>query len=330
MTFPPLLRPFAFAALVLLAVEGVSNANAADSLILARGKGVSVTQDQLDEAFINLRATLAAQGQSIPEAQRPTIERQLVEKLALTQLLLSRATETDRQKAREKVSKLIEDQKTRAGSQAKFDAQVRAAGLEPATFEKQIQERAICEEVLDRELRPLLGVSPEKVRAYYDERTREFRLPDRIRLVQVVLSTRHPSGAEMSDADKAEKRLLADRLLARVRQGEDLGKLAREYSDDPTGRDRDGEYVLPVSRLVPELELVVRSIPTNQVSDVVVTPYGLHLVKVLERLPGDRLPFEQVSDQIRARLELEGTQSALPDFQKRLFEEAKVEWLRRD
>jgi parvulin-like peptidyl-prolyl isomerase len=299
---------------------------AAEPLVLARGKGVNVTQDQLDEAFINLRATLAAKGQRVPESKRDEIERDLVEKLALTQILLSKATEADRKEAEAKVAKLIQQQKEQAGSEARFEAQVRAAGLDPRTFNEQLLERAVCEEVLDRELRPLLGITPEKVRSYYDQHPNEFRQPERVRLQQIVLSTRHPSGAELSQAEKSEKRSLAERLLKRAQNGESLAELAREFSDDPAGREREGIYLFPVGRIVPELEVAVLSMPTNQLSGIIETPYGMHIVKVLERLPGEMIPFETVSEQIRARMELQLTQESLPAFQKRLFEEARVEF----
>jgi hypothetical protein len=195
---------------------------AAEPLVLARGKGVNVTQDQLDEAFINLRATLAAKGQRVPESKRDEIERDLVEKLALTQILLSKATEADRKEAEAKVAKLIQQQKEQAGSEARFEAQVRAAGLDPRTFNEQLLERAVCEEVLDRELRPLLGITPEKVRSYYDQHPNEFRQPERVRLQQIVLSTRHPSGAELSQAEKSEKRSLGPERRVPGRAGEGI------------------------------------------------------------------------------------------------------------
>jgi parvulin-like peptidyl-prolyl isomerase len=84
--------------------------------------------------------------------------------------------------------------------------------------------------------------------------------------------------------------------------------------------------LFPVGRIVPELEVAVLSMPTNQLSGIIETPYGMHIVKVLERLPGEMIPFETVSEQIRARMELQLTQESLPAFQKRLFEEARVEF----
>jgi predicted kinase len=98
--------------------------------------------------------------------------------------------------------------------------------MSPEAFEKQLTERAICEEVLDRELRPRLGITPEKVRAHYDANPGNFRQPERIRLQQIVFSLRSPSGVELSETDRLEKKNLATRLSERLRKGEDFATLA--------------------------------------------------------------------------------------------------------
>ncbi|MBN8249837.1 MAG: peptidylprolyl isomerase [Verrucomicrobia bacterium] len=319
------MKPLALLAALGIVLLGLA-VPARAATVLAKGTGVEVTQEQLDEAFINLRATLAAQGRSVSEQQRPAIERQLTEKLALTQILTGKASEEDRKRAREKVAKLIDDQKTRARSEARFEAQIRASGLTPENFQKQLEERAICEEVLDRELRPKLGVTPEKVRAFYDGNPNEFQQSERIRLRQVVLTLKNSAGADLPEGERVEKRKLAERLRERLEKGEDIAALAREFSDDPGGRDRSGEYVFPVGRMVQELEAAVRTLKTNEISPIITTPFAHHLVQVAERLAGEKIPFDSVTNQIRMRLEFEATQTLLPEYQKQLFEAAKVEF----
>jgi parvulin-like peptidyl-prolyl isomerase len=299
---------------------------AADSRVLARGKGAEVTQAELDDAFINLRGAMAAQGRKFPEQQRAVFERQLLEKLVLTKLLMSKATDADKAKAKEKVNKILAEERARAKSEARFEAQIRAAGLSPASFEAQLLERATCEEVMDRELRPQLGVTPEKVREFYDKNADDFRQPERLRLLQIVLSLRNPSGAALTEAEKAEKKAIGAQLVERARKGDDFVALVKQYSDDPAGRERGGEYVFPVGKMVPEFEVAVSGLATNQISDVIVTPYAFHVVKPMERLPGEQTPFEKLAEQIQLRLELEATQAKLPEFQKQMFEAAGVQF----
>ncbi|MDO8348601.1 MAG: peptidylprolyl isomerase [Planctomycetota bacterium] len=315
-----------FPLLVAVTLAGPYPEALAQDKLMARGKEVQVTQEQLDDAFVVFRATLAAQGRQVPEAQRAQIERQLVEKLALTRILVGKATDADRAAAREKSDKLLSAEKEKAKSQARYEAQVRALGLAPEVFEKQLLERAICEEVLDRELRPKLGITPDKVRAFYDQNTARFKQPDRVRLRQVVMSLRNTAGGDLSDAEKAERRSLAERIVERTRKGETLEQLARQYSDDPPGRERGGEYIFPVGRMIPEFETAVLALPTNSVSSVITTPNALHVVEVIERIPSELVPFDKVETQIREGLELEETAKQLPIFQKQLFQEAGIEF----
>ncbi len=311
--------------LLILALVPVTGL-AADSRVLARGKGAEVTQAELDDAFVNLRGAMAAQGRTFPEQQRAVFERQLLEKLVLTKLLMSKATESDKTKAKEKVTKILTEERARAKSEARIEAQIRAAGLSPATFEAQLLERATCEEVMDRELRPQLGVTPEKIREFYDKNAAEFRQPERLRLLQIVLSLRNPSGAGLTEGEKAEKKNIGAQLVERARKGDDFVALVKQYSDDPAGRERGGEYIFPVGKMVPEFEVAVMGLATNQISGVITTPYAFHIVKPLERLPGEQTSFEKIADQIKLRLELEATQAKLPEFQKQMFEAAGVQF----
>lgn len=312
--------------LVLAALAGLAVGTAAAEKVVARTKDFEISQEQLDDAFVVYRATLAAQGKDVPEAQRAQIERQLAEKLTLTRILLGKATEADRVAGKTKADKVIGAEKEKAKSVARYEAQVRALGLSPESFEKQLQERAICEEVLDRELRPQLGITPEKVRAFYDQNPARFKLPDRVRLRQVVVGLRTPAGGELPEPEKAERRSLAERLVERARSGETLEQLARQFSDDPAGRERGGEYVFPVGRMIPEFETAVLKLTTNAVSDVIATPGALHIVQLLERLASDMTPFAKVENQIREAMEVEETGRQLPAFQKKLFQEAGVEF----
>lgn len=312
--------------LVAASLAGFASGAGAQEKVLVQGRDFQITQSHLDDAFIVFRATLAAQGRDLPEAQRAQVERQLVDKLTLTRILVGKSTPADHTNATARATKLLNAEKEKAKSTARFEASIRALGLSPEEFERQLIERAICEEVLDRELRPKLGITPEKVRAFYDQNPDKFKQPDRVRLRQVVLSLRNPSGGELPDSEKTDRRTLAQRLVERARKGESLEQLARQYSDDPTGRDRGGEYVFPVGRMIPEFEIAVLSLSTNSISDVITTPNALHVVQVVERVPSEQVPFDKVETQIREGMEMEETTRQLPTFQKQLFQDAGVEY----
>jgi parvulin-like peptidyl-prolyl isomerase len=299
--------------------------------VLAKGRNVEVTQAQLDEAFITFKATLAARGQAVPEAHRAVLERQLLDRLVMTQILLQKATEEDRKNGRERALKIIAEERAKAPSPARFEAQIRANGMTPESFEAQLIERAVVELVLERELQPQAAVTDAQVREFYDTQGAEFEAPERVRAAHILVATRDPvTNQPLAEDAVKQKRALAEQLRDRARAGEDFAQLARDHSDDPGSRANGGEYTFPRGQMVPEFEKVAFAQATNTVSDPVTTQFGFHVIKTLEKRPAEKVAFEEVKDGIRQRLVLLETQRLIPEFQRRLFTEAGVEFVKAD
>src|ERR1044071_5723583 len=94
--------------------------------VLIRGQGVEVKRSELDEAFLQFKANLNARGQVLPEERREQIEAQLLDRLVITKLLLSHASEDDRKRARTAADKFISSTREQAGSEESFTRQLNA------------------------------------------------------------------------------------------------------------------------------------------------------------------------------------------------------------
>jgi parvulin-like peptidyl-prolyl isomerase len=130
-------------------------------------------------------------------------------------------------------------------------------------------------------------VSDDEVAQYFREHRSEFDRPEQARVRHILLDD--PRVAQL--------------VLGRLRRGELFDALARQYSRDADSRERGGDLGW-VSRgqLVPEFEQVAFSLPPGQVSGVVRTQYGYHIIQVLERRPPAAASLNQVADQVRQRL----------------------------
>jgi parvulin-like peptidyl-prolyl isomerase len=131
----------------------------------------------------------------------------------------------------------------------------------------------------------------------------------------------------MSAEKKKEQLALAEKVLKRAKDGEDFGKLAAEYSEDPGSKDNGGEYTFARGKMVPEFEAVAFSQETNQISGIVTTQFGYHIIKTLEKLPARKIPLAEASDDIRKFLENRGLQEQVPAYMEKLEKSAKVEIL---
>src|SRR6266487_2995692 len=134
---------------------------------LARGKGVKVTSTQLQQAFIAYRANLAARGERFGESERTLREAQLLDRLIVTQILTNRATAADRLAAEGMAEKSLAEAKKAAPNDDAFLRQVKAMSLTMEQYTRRIQEQALAEAVVQRELKSTLAVSDAEVQDFY-------------------------------------------------------------------------------------------------------------------------------------------------------------------
>jgi parvulin-like peptidyl-prolyl isomerase len=303
--------------------------------VVAKGKDFEVKQSQLDESFSLLKANASASGQTIPEDRRDFYLARILDRLISTKLLVARATAPDKTKASEAADKFLADAKRQMSSEEMFRLQLKAMGLTPEVFRARILEQAVCDEVIAREVRSGIKITDADAKKYYDENPKQFEQPEQVRAAHVLIGTKDPADTnpnpsakrDLPAAEKEVKKKLAENVLARARKGEDFAKLAREFSDDPGSKDKGGEYTFPRGQMVPEFEAAAFGGQAGQVSDLVTTLFGYHIIKVLEKIPARKLELAGVSDKIKKQLEEERLQTQMPGYLQKLREEAKVEIL---
>ncbi|MCX8157958.1 MAG: peptidylprolyl isomerase [Verrucomicrobiae bacterium] len=303
--------------------------------VVAKGRGVEVKRSQVDEAYNLFKANAAAQGRNLREEDRHRDQAMLLDRIISTKLLVARATDEDRKKAAENADKYIAETKKRLPNEEFFELQLKSIGLTPATYRERLLEQAICEEVINREVRDKNPVTDADIKKFYDENPREFEQPEQVRAAHVLISFKDPTDPnpnpsakrDLPAAQKEEKKKLAESILARAKKGEDFAKLAKEFSDDPGSKDKGGEYTFPRGRMVPEFEAAAFATPPGQVCDLVTTVFGYHVIKVLEKIPAQKVELAKVSDDIKRYLANEKVQEQIPKYLQQLREEAKVEIL---
>jgi peptidyl-prolyl cis-trans isomerase C len=253
----------------------------------------------------------------------------LLDRLVITQLLINKATEKDRAKAREAADRFVAETIEQAGGEAAFERQLLAMSFTRPEFERQILERAICEEVVERVLRDRVKITQEQVRRFYDEHPEQLQRPEMVRASHILLATREPlTGRELSEEERQAKRREALAVLERARKGEDFAALAKEHSEDPGSKDQGGEYIFARGQMVPEFEVAAFSLQPGQVSDLVVTQYGYHIIKLHQRIPAEQIEFARVEEDIRENLERREVQeNLLPPYLMALKKDAKLEYL---
>lgn len=299
--------------------------------IVAQGKGVKVTRAELDDELVNLKAAAAANNQTINPRQMKIFEAQVLERLIGRQLLNERATAVDKAEGSTNAAKALDMIVKKAGGDEGLARQLRVVDMSLDKLKMKLNLESVAEAVLQREIK--FDVSDDDVKKYYEENPNQFEAPEQVRVAHILVSTREKDGSEMTDAKKKEQRKLADDILKRAKGGEDFGKLARDYSDDPGAKENSGE-IRPFPRgtrqIPPEFEAAAFSQDANKISDVIATQFGYHIIKTLEKTPAKKYELAEVSAEVKAGLKRQGMAKQIPTYIEGMKKAAGVEILNTD
>jgi len=146
---------------------------------------------------------------------------------------------------------------------------------------------------------PQVALDEEAVQQYYQEHGDQYHVPEQRRARHILIKVASGANQAEKDAKKSE----AEKVLALLHQGGDFAQLARQYSQDTT-RDQGGDLgFFGRGKMVPSFEEAVFSLALGQVSGLVETSFGYHIIKVSEIRPAKVQQFAEVKGAIRKQLE---------------------------
>ena len=158
---------------------------------------------------------------------------------------------------------------------------------------RSIREQLTLMRVVDREVRGLIMVAESEMKRYYEEHQDRFAYPEEYQLSQILIKPRTPDGLSVA-------RGRAEALLATLKQGEPFEDLALRFSDGADASRGGRLGLVRQGELIPALEQALASVPVGQITGIVETPEGLHIVRVDDKKPRQFRPFEQVKAEIQS------------------------------
>ena len=244
--------------------------------VIVKGTGIEIKRSALDEVVTGARANAAAQGQQLP----PDFQVSVLNQLVTIQLLLQKATPADQVAGKAEADLQYTNLLKRFGSQEAFQRQLTAVGMTVEDLRAKAMTEAVAKAALKRELN--IAVTDAEAQAYYTNHPADFEEPELAHARHILLLTIDPSTrppTPLSTNTIAAKRKQIDELLKRAKAGEDFGALAKQYSEDPSSKENNGELrEFPRGQMVPEFDAAAFSLAKDQISDVITTEYGFHII----------------------------------------------------
>ncbi|HSA92764.1 MAG TPA: peptidylprolyl isomerase [Terriglobales bacterium] len=173
--------------------------------------------------------------------------------------------------------------------------------------------------------RQKVEITPQDLQRFYNDRRDQFRVSEQVDVRHILVKT-PPAGADgkVDPAAVEAARKKAEDILKQLRAGADFAALAKKYSDDPGSKEEGGLYGgVTRGRMVPEFEKAAFSLPPGQISDLVQTQFGFHILKVESHQQAHVQTLEEVRDRIEPQVREEKASRAVDELASRLESEAR-------
>jgi len=235
-------------------------------------------------------------GSAVPADQRDRVYRDVLEQMISYRLIAQEAASRKIDVSEQEVDSRLAVFKAHFGSEDDFNKALAAQALTLETFRDQTRSEMQMTKLLETEVDSKIDIQPQDVTAFYESNPDQFKEPERVRASHILIMV--PPDGDTSAKDTARSK--AQDVLKRIRAGGDFAALAKEHSEDPSNAGQGGDLgYFSRGQMVEPFEKAAFSIQPGELSDVVETPFGFHVIKVADRQEGRTLPL----DEVRAQLE---------------------------
>ncbi len=318
-------RPLpALGAALALALAWPGPAGAGDFGLAARVNGGEISRERLERYFeedLQEKGRLVA-GIRSPEAFK-SMKRKALDELVDRELLWQEAERRKRVVPQKEVEAAMARFRAQVPDPARRRLQLERGGFTEQGYAEYVRHELSIRRLVELDLAPKAKVTPAEVHAFYEANLDRYTQPAEVRARHVLVKV----APEASPEQRAEARRRIDAVLAEARTGVDLGALARRSSDDETASAGGELGWFPRGRMVPAFEAAAFALQPGQLSPVVETPFGFHVIEVEERRPEVREPESKVAGAIRGRLGEEKLQKLVRALVAELRATARIELL---
>lgn len=280
----------------------------------------TLMRQDLDREMKLVAMKLARQGRPIDDAQLSRYAGNIRENLINRTLLLQQCrAEGIGVKAR-LVDEAFNDFKKGFKDDAAYRNALSDMGFSEAMLKRQIEDGLTVKTLIDREVVQKVTVSDAQIRAYYDEHPDLFRQPEQVRASHILIQV----AANADDAQRDQALAAIQALKARIDNGEDFAGLAMDNSDCPSKAKGGDLGFFGREQMVKPFADAAFALQPGQISDVVETRFGYHLIKVTERQEAQTLAFVDVKTAIATRLRQEQEGQKIESYLDKLKEHADI------
>jgi len=309
--------------LSLLLLPGLPGQTEVVDRIVAFVNGDIITLRELDSAFEPYRTRIddtyqgPDKGKVVADAKRSLLNR-MIENLLINQEAQKSAITIQDEEIMASIGEMLSQKKM---TMEDFKKSLAREGTSFEDYKKEVRDSLLRMRVLRKEVRSRIAVSDEEIGEYYRLHRDDYEGVDAVRLKQILLLF-----SKSMDADaKAGLQAEALDILRQLRAGASFDALAARFSQGPAAEAGGDVGYVEKGAMLPEVEKAAYSLKKNQISDLIESSVGFHIIKVIDRRGGGVKSMEDVRAEIKSRLENEKLDKKYDSWVSELREKSLVD-----
>lgn len=290
---------------------------------VARVNGVDIPRAPFLKEYRQTLDRYARAKHQMRPGLRERLKNNLVQRLVDAELIKQQAAKLSVVVSEEDVKKAWEEYRARYGDETKLKEFLEKAGTTAEDLERQHRENMLRERVFES-VASTVKVSPEQVKAFYEQNKERYAEPEQVRASHILLQVKEGTSA----ADKAKLKAKAEGLAKdAAKKGANFEELAKAHSQDATA-SRGGDLGwFPRDRMVKPFEEAAFALKEGQVSGVVESPFGFHIIKKTGHKQASTQKYEELAERIEKQVAARERNQAIREALEKWKAEAKIEIL---
>jgi peptidyl-prolyl cis-trans isomerase C len=288
--------------------------------IVARVNGETISGKDLDEA---VRAVAGRAG-PVPPDERDRVYRGVLDNMIGYRLIIQEAKARKIAVADADVDAQVAQIRSQFPSDAQFQQALAAQKTTLEAVRSDTRDEMSAEKLVESEIAAKVGVKPEAVTDFYQKNQDKFQQGPRVRASHILIGI--PQNADATTKQQAKAK--ADALLKDLKAGKDFAATAKANSQDPGSAPNGGDLgYFEQGQMVPPFEQAAFALKAGEMSEVVETQFGYHIIKVADKQDSHVVPLEEAKQQIEEYLTQQNRHAETELFVNALKAKSKIEIL---
>lgn len=283
--------------------------------------GEEISQQEFEQLLNYFRYQYMQQGMQVQGPQLEQLKQMVLESLIDNELLYQIAKENGYGPTEKELDEELQKTKGRFADENAYQKALEQQGMSEDELRKELAKQMTKYQFEQDQFGDQTEVDASEVKAFYEDNPGQFEQPEQVRASHILVKV-------AEDASEDEKQTAREKLLdakQRIENGEEFSEVAREVSEGPSS-ERGGDLnYFGRGQMVPEFEEAAFNMEVGELSDIVKTSFGFHLIKKTDEKSATTVPFEEVEGDIRTHLERVKLQDAKKAFLDDKKQDAEIQ-----